>query len=182
MSKKNVKPDHPVYAPPPAYAYAPPALVAPDPYPPQPVDPYQSASARILQDRNATVAKVGIVQSSGFPPDFSFTATGSSKREQGDRFNARTGELMSLSRAYLKLSRQLMSAARELVEPEPAPEYLVPPEFAAGAQEYDALEEGEPQDWVLDEAQQEQLDHAIRAFNGAAEALNDVRNVLGQFV
>lgn len=111
------------------------------PAPAQVGPPYQQTGAQLLQDRNATVAKVTLTQHSGIgfgaDPDFQFTATGSSKREQGDKFNARTGELMSLSRAYLKLSRQLMSAARELVEPEPAQEYLVPPEFVAGAQEYE---------------------------------------------
>lgn len=149
-------------------------VTASDAQPDVKVDPWHFATAQLLQDRNATVAKVSLAQRSAYsgPDDFQFTATGSSKREQGDKFNARTGELMSLSRAYLKLSRQLMSAARELVEPEPAPEYLVPPEFVAGAQEYDAFEAGsEPEDeWPADA--DPALMNAVESFNAAAEALN----------
>jgi hypothetical protein len=133
----------PHYAYPTAYAQP----VAAYPQPQKLADPYQQASARILQDRNATVAKVSVDQTSSFdfgtPPDFSFIATGSSKREQGDRFNPRTGELLALSRAYLNLSRQLYAAGKELIEPEPAPE------FEAAMQVMDELvaaAESEPED------------------------------------
>lgn len=129
----------PQYAPP-AIAYAPPQ---------QKVDPYQNVSAQLLQDRNATVAKVSHNQNSscewGTLPDFSFTATGSSKREQGDRFNARTGELLALSRAYLNLSRQLYAAGKKLIEIEPEPE----PDLFEGAMQVmdDLIAQGqEPED------------------------------------
>ena len=209
------QPQPPVYAPP-TIGYAPPA-------------PYQGASAAIMQDRNATVAKVSVNQNSsynfGSAPDFAFTATGSSKREQGDRFNARTGELLALSRAYLNLSRKLYAAGKELVEPEPAPEFeaamssmeeLIAAELEHGAPEDNFVGVGvypdvpvlhDPTDEDVAmakeiltaradynaavaelEAQedsfmpQEDLDAAVKAFNDAAEALNQVRNVLGQFV
>lgn len=131
MSEHQANPPE-TFPQPPAYPYPlqPPVAVQYEAPEPRRVDPYQHTSARLLQDRNATVAEVTVSQHSsydfGVDPDFQFKATGSSKREQGDRFNPRTGELISLSRAYLKLSRQLMSAARELVEPEPVPEYRTP--------------------------------------------------------
>lgn len=101
------------YAPPPAYVQAQPVE--------EKMDPWHFAAAQLLQDRNATVAKVTLVQRSTYngPVDFEFAVTGSSKREQGDKFNARTGELLALSRAYLKLSRDLYAAGRALVEPAP---------------------------------------------------------------
>lgn len=129
-SKRQLFPEQPV---PPAYpfapqvgfpqpipqppVYAPPVLVA---TPPQKLDPWHYSDARLLQDRNATVAKVQVVQRSSYDgaADFEFTATGSSKRERGDKFNPRTGELLALSRAYLKLSRELHSAGKALVDPE----------------------------------------------------------------
>lgn len=145
MTKKKDAPQEPApmawpqYAPP-AIAYAPPQ---------QKVDPYQNVSAQLLQDRNATVAKVSHNQNSscewGTLPDFSFTATGSSKREQGDRFNARTGELLALSRAYLNLSRQLYAAGKKLIEIEPEPE----PDLFEGAMQVmdDLIAQGqEPED------------------------------------
>lgn len=165
-------------SPPPWPPYPIPQPPAPVPVnwvkPPERVDPYQNTSAQILQDRNATVAKVSLSQHStydfGADPDFQFTATGSSKREQGDRFNARTGELISLSRAYLKLSRQLMSAARELVEPEPVPEYAAPEDNFVGVGAYAA----EPDDDDADEypTPDPRVVTAVEAFNGAADALN----------
>jgi hypothetical protein len=93
-------------------------LAAPDL---RPCEPWQLSSVGLMQDRNATVAKVSVNQSSDYSGarDFEFTATGSSKREKGDRFNARTGELLALSRAYMHLSRKLYAAGRALVEPEP---------------------------------------------------------------
>jgi hypothetical protein len=240
MTKKKDAPQPQAPAPmawpqPPAIAYAPPAYAQPV-QPPQRVDPYQNTSAQLLQDRNATVARVSVNQSSSFefgtPPDFSFTATGSSKREQGDRFNARTGELLSLSRAYLNLSRQLYAAGKKLIEPEPDPGVFegamqVMDDLIAQGQE---LPDSEPEDnfvgvgfyaaepdTVLEDPTDEdvelaksilaaradynaavaaneeamaeaglvspaQLLQAIGAFNEAAEALNSVRDVLGEFV
>lgn len=143
----------PMYAPPTAY----PIPMAPQPVqmvrPPARVDPYHSSSAQLLQDRNATVAKVSLVQSSsydfGCDPDFSFTATGSSKREQGDKFNARTGELLALSRAYLRLSRDLFAAGRELVEP--APEPAAPEDDFIGIGFYAAEDDPHPLEDPTDE-------------------------------
>jgi hypothetical protein len=152
-----------------APGYYPGALPYPIPQPPVPVafaaqpdvkiDPWHYANSTILQDRNATVAKVTLVQRSDYngPADFEFVATGSSKREHGDKFNARTGELLALSRAYLHLSRQLFAAGRALVEPEPE----------------DDRNDRELNEWgAAEEVAAEEVAKTVLAFNAAADALN----------
>lgn len=168
--------------------YAPPAVsfVA---QPDVKTDPWHFAAATILQDRNATVAKVTLVQRSGYngPADFEFAVTGSSKREKGDKFNARTGELLALSRAYLKLSRDLYAAGRALVEPESqdAEDARLDAELnewgAAGdelpdvdAREAAALAE-EP---LAEDVPDPRLQHAVVAFNAAANALNNATDFI----
>jgi hypothetical protein len=151
-------PGAPPYPIPLAPAPVPVVYEAPEP---RRVDPYQHTTSQILQDRNATVAKVSISQLSsydfGVDPDFSFIATGASKREHGDKFNARTGELLALSRAYLHLSRQLFAAGRALVEPEPE----------------DDRNDRELNEWgAAEEVAAEEVAKTVLAFNAAADALN----------
>lgn len=176
-SKKEVPPlyaappqPYPVPQPPAFYAYPPSPPVYAQPVE-EKMDPWHFAAAQLLQDRNATVAKVTLVQRSTYngPVDFEFAVTGSSKREQGDKFNARTGELLALSRAYLKLSRDLYAAGRALVEP--APEEDAPEDNFVGVGFY-AAEPEALQDEDAEEVPDPRIVTAVEAFNGAADALN----------
>jgi hypothetical protein len=188
----------------PPYPIPQPPVVSFDAQPDVKMDPWHYASSTVLQDRNATVAKVTLVQRSDYsgPADFEFVATGSSKREQGDKFNARTGELLALSRAYLRLSRDLYAAGKALVEPEP----IVPEDNFIGIGAYAAEPDDggfleDPTDEDVELAKQILEDRAnfvlatraaeaaeadaaepgdpdprvvtaVEAFNGAADALN----------
>lgn len=165
--------------------YAPPAVsfVA---QPDVETDPWHYAAATILQDRNATVAKVTLVQRSGYngPADFEFAVTGSSKREKGDKFNARTGELLALSRAYLKLSRDLYAAGRALVEPESqdAEDARLDAELNEWGAAGEVLGVGgagmcveEP---LAEDVPDPRLQHAVVAFNAAANALNNATDFI----
>ena len=82
-----------------------------------------------IVDRNSTVVQIDY--DSLFSPVGDYTtATGSSKREQGDIFDAELGYELALSRALQNLSRKIKSQADAKIAayyhvdnvPEPAPE------------------------------------------------------------
>lgn len=87
---------------------------------PAPLVPRAVTEAHTLQDKNATVAKVSVRKQDwsnehGLSATYAFEATGSAKREQGDRFDPVTGELLALARAYERLSRQVQAEAAKRV-------------------------------------------------------------------
>jgi hypothetical protein len=104
--------------PQPFYAAPPPVLA----YPPVPqyIDPVPVVAVHVLGAKNATVAKVTVSKyrydGQGGREEYKFTAAESSKREQGDVFDAETGELLALARAFQRLSRDLASEANKRVK------------------------------------------------------------------
>lgn len=73
-------------------------------------------SVQALQDKNASVAWVSISRNGwDLPPDYAFEASGSAKREQGDRYDPVTGELLALARAFKRLARELESEGNKRV-------------------------------------------------------------------
>jgi hypothetical protein len=102
--RRNLRPGQPqvFQAPPPQASY---------PYPPANFGP--SVSAQVLQDKNASVAKVTITKVTNLAkgPDYQIEVTGSAKREHGDRHDPVTGEMLALARALQSAARQLNSAA-----------------------------------------------------------------------
>lgn len=103
---------------------APMPYYAPIPVPSPPhAEPTPVATVRLLQDKNASVARVDLsklnwTDNDGYHPpatEYSFVASGSTKREQGDRFDPRTGEMLALGRAFQRLSRQLLAEGNRRV-------------------------------------------------------------------
>jgi hypothetical protein len=103
------------------------------PMAPPPADGTVVAGVQTLSAKNATVAKVSVRKITDWNKgsDYEFAAADSSKREQGDRYDERAGELMALGRAYIRLGRDLLSAGSKRTQ-----EVL-----AAQAAELEALEE-----------------------------------------
>lgn len=99
--------------PPQAYYYAPPQPVYPAA--PPPADGTVVAGVQTLSAKNATVARVSVRKITDWNkgPDYEFAAADSSKREQGDRYDERAGELLALGRAYARLGRELVSAGNK---------------------------------------------------------------------
>ena len=105
----------------PRYVTAPYPPQAPQ-YPPQAPAPRQSPSVfvEVLSDKNATVAMATarVVRHTGKfydPVDYEYGASGSSKREQGDRHEPMVGEMIAVARALRALSdRMLQGAMREV--------------------------------------------------------------------
>jgi hypothetical protein len=96
-------------APPPRYPgqqYVPPASY-PVFSPPSGYPTSVPTSASLMQDNDATVAHVG------YGP---FRASGSSKRERGDRYDPEVGELLAVSRAFHKLAARMERRANGLIK------------------------------------------------------------------
>ena len=77
-----------------------------------------SVFVEVLSDKNATAATARIVRHTGKfydPVDYECEASGSSKREQGDRHEPTVGEMIAVARALRALSdRMLQGAMREV--------------------------------------------------------------------
>jgi hypothetical protein len=86
--------------------YAAPAPV----YDPPPVT-WRSVAIDVLQDKDATVASVIYSPVRNGYAGIPVRATGSARRERGDKFDAETGELLATARALQVLGRQLEKKA-----------------------------------------------------------------------
>jgi hypothetical protein len=92
--------------------------------------PEHDLSVSGLVDRNASVVQVIYTHYDEDNGAYFTQATGSSKREQGDIFDAELGYELALSRALQNLSRKIKSKADDKIAayyhvdnvPEPAPE------------------------------------------------------------
>ena len=77
-----------------------------------------SVFVEVLSDKNATAATARVVRHTGKfydPVDYECEASGSSKREQGDRHEPMVGEMIAVARALRALSdRMLQGAMREV--------------------------------------------------------------------
>lgn len=94
--------------------------LAPQPYYPAPpmVAPAPSVTISVLGAKNATVAKVQLHKPAKdwTGQEYLFEVADSSKREQGDVYDAKTGELLALARAFQRLSRELFSEGQRRVK------------------------------------------------------------------
>lgn len=95
-------------------APAPVNLVAPVPY--YPAGP--SVHIQTLGSKNSTVGKVSVTAVTGWnsAPDYQFEVAESAKREQGDKYDPVTGELIALGRAFQKLGRRMVSEGSKRVQ------------------------------------------------------------------
>jgi hypothetical protein len=120
MSKKNKAKKHEL---PPGAQVLTQELLNQAGYPPYPSAAYVAPEApeapfcpgtrvQVLIDNDATVAEVMYYN---FGSGFDLSATGSSKRERGDKHDAVTAEALALARAYEKLSARLFRLARKRV-------------------------------------------------------------------
>jgi hypothetical protein len=129
MSKKTKKQaakdaqfdfEHPPLAPVPQYPWSAPQFAPPQP--PElntsftlPDQTYRQIVADVMHDNDAVVSKVAF---NGGPINaygqwaLNFRATGSSKRERGDSYDAEIGELLATSRALHKLAARMERKAR----------------------------------------------------------------------
>jgi hypothetical protein len=87
-------------------------------------------TAKILSDRNATVAEVTYEDPEANWFDDLTVATGSSKREPGDLYDARIATDLALGRALEKLGKSLRKRAEKAVkaacpEPEHSGEWVI---------------------------------------------------------
>ena len=102
------------YVPPPE-AYAPVSMPVPAPV----FLPQVSVGVQTLGSKNATVARVTLTrpgEDCWSAPVYQFEASESAKREQGDKYDPQTGELLALSRAFTRLGRQMASEANKRVQ------------------------------------------------------------------
>lgn len=110
---KRVLPDPYPFAYPPVQAYPPPVPVVPNNAPPP------SLSVQVLQDKNASVAKVVLNRLAGYNYGdgnvYNYEVTGSAKREQGDRYDPVTGEKLALARTFQELADELRRDANKAV-------------------------------------------------------------------
>jgi hypothetical protein len=98
-------------------------VLAQPPYPfPVPQAPQVPASPPVasvftLSAKNATVARVQVSKTSDWSkgPDYQFTAADSAKREQGDRYDPETGELIAIGRAFLDIGEQMVREGNKRV-------------------------------------------------------------------
>jgi len=113
MTDRRKKP-LPQYAPPYTAPYAVPLAY---PQPPAFKEPPR-ASVSVLRDKNATVANVTVSQMTDYSrgPDYTFEASGSTKREQGDRYDPQTGDLMAIGRALRSAGNAMISEANHRVQ------------------------------------------------------------------
>lgn len=97
------------------------AAYAPYPVPMAPAVPFPAnpnVSVQTLGSKNATVAKVLVSKPT---PDwqgqvYSYEASESAKREQGDRYDPETGELIAMGRAFQRLGRQMIRDGNRRVQ------------------------------------------------------------------
>lgn len=75
-----------------------------------------SATVTILPDRNATAVSVSIEVCDRNGEPSLIEATGSSKREQGDIYNADIARDLAVGRAFEKLGRKLKSRGKRAVD------------------------------------------------------------------
>jgi hypothetical protein len=75
------------------------------------------ASVSVLRDKNATVANVSVSQMTDYNKghDYLFEASGSTKREQGDRYDPQTGDLMAIGRALRNAGNDMITEANKRV-------------------------------------------------------------------
>ena len=87
------------------------------PVAPQP-NPAPSVTVSVLGSKNSTVARAVVTKltKDWTGQEYGFEAAESSKREKGDVFDPVTGELLALSRAFQRLSRDLASEANKRVK------------------------------------------------------------------
>jgi hypothetical protein len=96
-----------------------PAPVPYTPYPPMiPFNDPPRASIQVLRDKNATVANVVVSQVTDYTkgPDYQVETSGSTKREQGDRYDQRAGDLMAIGRALRNAGNEMISEANKRVQ------------------------------------------------------------------
>jgi hypothetical protein len=76
------------------------------------------ASVQVLRDKNATVANVTVSQVTDYTkgPDYTFETSGSTKREQGDRYDPQTGDLMAIGRALRNAGNEMIREANKRVQ------------------------------------------------------------------
>lgn len=106
--KRQHRPDYPNYA----FAYPVPQAPAPTAFKEPP-----RASVSVLRDKNATVANVTVSQVTDYTkgPDYTFETSGSTKREQGDRYDPQTGDLMAIGRALRNAGNEMIREANKRV-------------------------------------------------------------------
>lgn len=75
------------------------------------------ASVQVLRDKNATVANVTVSQVTDYTkgPDYTFETSGSTKREQGDRYDPQTGDLLAIGRAMRNAGNEMIREANKRV-------------------------------------------------------------------
>ena len=110
--RRRRRPIAPPYTPPQPFPFAYPAV----PQPPAFKEPPR-ASVQVLRDKNATVANVTVSQMTDYTrgPDYTFETSGSTKREQGDRYDPQTGDLMAIGRALRNAGNQMITEANRRV-------------------------------------------------------------------
>lgn len=77
---------------------------------PYPDKPSAMVSIQVLQDKNASVAKVRLQRDNSWnygDTAYTYEVTGSAKREQGDRYEPLTGEKLALARTFQELADAL---------------------------------------------------------------------------
>lgn len=76
------------------------------------------AHVEVLQAKNASVAKVTVQRTTDYSkgPDYVFEAAESTKREQGDRYDQMTGELLAVGRALQRAGRDMVHAGNRRVQ------------------------------------------------------------------
>jgi hypothetical protein len=86
------------------------------PAPPFPA-PAPSVTLSVLGSKNATVARAQLTKPTKdwLGQEYQFEAAESAKREQGDVFDPKIGEMLAVARALQRLSRQLFSEANKQV-------------------------------------------------------------------
>lgn len=111
--RRRRRPIAPPYTPPQPFPFAYPAV----PQPPAFKEPPR-ASVQVLRDKNATVANVTVSQMTDYTrgPDYTFETSGSTKREQGDRYDPQTGDLMAIGRALRNAGNEMITEANRRVQ------------------------------------------------------------------
>lgn len=110
--RRRRRPIAPPYTPPQSFYAA-----VPVPQPPAFKEPPR-ASVQVLRDKNATVANVTVSQMTDYTrgPDYTFETSGSTKREQGDRYDPQTGDLMAIGRALRNAGNEMITEANRRVQ------------------------------------------------------------------
>lgn len=93
------------------------APMLPVAYPERDAQPF--VYIQTLQSKNASVANVSVSKPPltwDQPPAWQFKSDGSAKREQGDRFDKETGEMLSVGRALVDAGEQMVREAARRVQ------------------------------------------------------------------